>query len=562
MSQGSLRRGAPWAFTALLGAGVVSAGACGGLGSDELFNSGATSGTPGTGGEAATTTSSTASTMATSSGQGGDPSSSSSSTSTSTSAGPGGGASSSTSSSGMTTSSTGASTSTGGVGCGNGVKEPGEQCDQMDFGTFTCANFMYSDPAGLVCTAGCKINFGLCKATCDGQKAEPGEVCDGAFLNGHTCTEVGFSNPVGMECAACQLDPSGCAPTCDGQKLEAGEVCDGAFLNGHTCIDLGYSKGDGVKCTGCQLDGAGCKTTCGDGKLEPTEQCDDGNVSSGDGCDATCHTEATAGTACSNAIPITLGLGIKFMNGSTVGGGDHTGSCTSSGPDRIYKVTVTASGFLTANLIRSQATFDSVLYIAKACSDAQPNVDLLCANSYDTQNPVPQLFGGEVVSLRVQQGQTYYIFVDGYNPADLGSFGVTFDLAKGADCFDPVPITLVAGSSMTVLGSTPGSVKDANGTCGGTPGEDVVYQIIRPDDGPLNVDTDPNLTNYNSVLYARSVCASALPVSELACSNNGGNAAESLSLMVQGGVNTYVWVDGSVQGGGNSNGNYGLILSP
>jgi cysteine-rich repeat protein len=556
MSKGSWRQGAPWIGAALLGAGAVSAGACGGLAGDELFNSGATSGAPGTGGEASNSTtmstSSTASTMATSSGQGGD--------STSTASGPGGagGASASSTSSGLTTSST----SSGGPGCGDGIKQMGEQCDQMDFGTLDCTSFMYSNPAGLVCTPGCKVNFGLCKATCDGVKAEPGEVCDGAFLNGHDCTEVGFSNPAGMTCAACQLDSSGCAATCDGAKLETGETCDGAFLNGHTCIDLGYSKGDGVKCTGCQLDGVNCKTTCGDGKLEPTEQCDDGNVNSGDGCDATCHTEATAGTTCSSAIPISVGLGIKTVNGTTTGGGDHTGSCTSSAPDRIYKVTVTASGFLTANLVRGLTSFDSVLYIAKACSDVQANQDLLCADSYDTNNPVPQLFGGEVVSVRVTQGQTYYIFVDGFNPADLGSFQITFDLAKGNDCFDPVPITLVAGTSMTVLGSTPGTNKDAQGTCGGNPGEDVVYQIIRPDNGPLDVDTDPNVTNYNSALYARSICASPLPASELACSNNTGNAAESLSLMVQGGVNTYVWVDGSQSGGGNPSGNYGLILSP
>ncbi|MEP7121264.1 MAG: DUF4215 domain-containing protein [Byssovorax sp.] len=556
MSKGSWRRGAPWAFAALLAAGVVSAGACGGIGNDDLFNSGATSGSPGAGGAGATSTaatmstSSTASTMATSSGQGGDPGT--------TTAGPGGGSATGSTSSGPTTSSTGS----GGPVCGDGVKQAGEQCDQMDFGTLDCTSFMFSNPAGLVCTAGCKVNFGLCKATCDGVKVEPGEVCDGALLNNHTCTEVGFTNPAGMKCAACALDSSGCTPTCDGQKLETGEVCDGAFLNGHTCIDLGYSKGDGLKCTGCMLDGAGCKPLCGDGKLEPTEQCDDGNLNSGDGCDATCHTEATAGTTCANAIPVSLGLGVKTMNGTTAGGGNHTGSCTSSGPDRIYKVTVTANGFLTANLARGQTSFDSVLYIAKACSDAQANADLLCADSYDTQNPVPQLFGGEVVSLRVQAGQTYYLFVDGFNPADLGAFQIIFDLAKGNDCFDPVPITLVAGTSMTVLGSTPSTGKDAQGSCGGQPGDDVVYQIIRPDNGPLDVDTDPNATNYNAALYARSICASAAPANELACSNNGGNAAESLNLNVQGGVNTYVWIDGSVIGGGNPTGNYGLILSP
>ena len=557
MSKRSLRLGAPWVGAALLGAGVVSAGACGGLDGDELFDSGATSGSPGTGGAAASTTSSTASTMVTSTGQGGDTTST-----TTTAAGPGGAGGASTTSSGLTTSSTTTSTSTGGGGCGDGIKQAAEQCDEMDFGALSCQSFMFSNPAGLVCAADCKVDSGLCKPTCDGQKLEPGEVCDGAALNGHTCTEVGFSNPAGMKCAACQLDSSGCAATCDGQKLETGEVCDGAALNGHTCVELGFTKADGLKCIGCQLNASGCKTTCGDGKLEPNEQCDDGNINAGDGCDATCHTEITAGTLCANAIPVTLGLGIKSLQGNTFGGGDHAGSCTSNGPDRIYKVTVTANGFLTSHVVRGSTSFDSVLYIAKTCDDVQANQDLLCADSYDTSSPQPQLFGGEVVSVRVTAGQTYYLTVDGFNPDDFGNYLITFDLAKGTDCLDPVPITIVDGTPMTLLGSTPGTLKDGQGSCGGNPGDDVVYQVLRPTNGPLGVDTDPNVTNYNSVLYARSICSSVPPLAELACSNNGGNAAESLNLTVQGGVNTFVWIDGSQTGGGSPNGNYGLILTP
>jgi cysteine-rich repeat protein len=493
MSKGSMRLGAPWAVAAVLGAGVASAGACGGVGGDELFNSGATSGT-GAGGAVTT------STMVTSTGQGGD--------STSTGVGPGGAGGSG---GGPATSS-----STGGPLCGDGIQQVGEQCDMQDFGMFTCKNFDFTNPDGLVCTPGCKINFGLCK------------------------------------------------PTCDGQKVEPGEVCDGAFLDNHTCVDLGYSKGDGVKCTACQLDGAGCKATCGDGKLEPTEQCDDGNTTPGDGCDATCHIEPTGpGSTCASAIPVTVGLGSQDVSGSTVNGGDHTAQgCTSDATDRVYAVKATANGFLTANLVRAQTSFDSVLYLGTGCSDANANTTLLCNDSHDPQNQVA-LNGGEVVSIHVQQGQTVFVFVDGVNQGDSGTYQIHFDLSSGLDCNDPVPIPLEIGTGMTVRGSTANinAFPVVQGSCGGQPGGQVVYAVTRAVSGPVDAATVNANTSYNSVLYARSMCGDGN--SELACSNNQGNAQESFSLAnVNGGTPVFVWVDGSVQGGGNASGNYGVTFTP
>lgn len=550
MSKGSRRLSAPWVGAALLGAGVVSAGACGGIADEELFNSGATSGATGTGGAATTSTSSTASTMVTSTGVGGD----TTSTSTSTGEGPGG--------AGGTGGGT-SSTSTGGPTCGNGAKDMGEQCDMADFGNATCQNFGFSNPAGLVCTAGCKINLGGCKATCDGQKVEMGEVCDGALLDGHDCTEVGFSTAAGVKCVNCQLDTSACKATCDGQKLETGEVCDGAQLNGHTCADLGFSTPGGVKCTACQLDGAACKATCGDGKLEPTEQCDDGNTMPGDGCDATCHTEvvASAGGTCGTAIPVSMGLGTQNLSGSTVNGGNHTAQgCTSDAADRVYAIKVTANGFLTANLVRNQTSFDSVLYIGTSCSDANANTALICNDSYDALSPVA-LTGGEVVSIRVQQNQLVYLVVDGYNAGDEGTYQLHLDLSAGTDCNDPVPIPLEVGTGMIVRGSNTNLFPTTQGSCGGAPGGQVVYAVTRAVTGPLDVDTVDANTNYNSVLYARSTCGNNN--TELACSNNGGNAAELISLAsVNGGAVTYVYVDGSTTGGGNPSGTFGLTFTP
>lgn len=534
MSKRSLRLGAPWVGAALLGATVVSAGACGSIGGDDLFDSGASSGAVGSGtggGSATTSTSSTVSTTsststeATSTGQGGD--------STSTGAGPGGAggsggsggsggalttststtASSTTASSTTASSTTASSSSTGGNVCGDGVKQANEQCDKLDLAGQSCTNFNFSSPAGLACTG------------------------------------------------ACTLDSSGCMATCDGQKLEAGETCDGGFLNGHTCVDLGFSNADGVTCVGCKLDGAGCKTTCGDGKVEPTEQCDDGNTSAGDGCDATCHTEITAGATCPTAIPVSMGLGAQDVSGSTVNGGDHTASaCTSDAPDRVYAVKVTASGFLTANLVRAQTTFDSVLYLATGCSDASDNPTILCNDSYDPQF-LSNLSGGEVVSIRVQANQVVYLFVDGYSAGDNGTYQLHLDLSGGTDCNDPVPIPLEEGTPMTVRGSNINILPLVQGSCGGAPGGQVIYAVTRAVSGPLDTDTVDANTTYNSVLYARSSCGNTQ--TELDCSNNGGGAGESISIAsVNAGVATFVYVDGSQTGGGNASGNYGISFSP
>ena len=516
MSKGSRRLSAPWVGAALLGAGVVTTGACGSIAENDLFDSGASSGAAGTGGAATMSTSSTMSTTATSSGQGGDATSTSGSTGGAGGSG-GGETTSSTTTSSTTASSTTASSSTGGGVCGNGVREAGEQCDKTDFGPLTCASFDFSNPAGLACHGDCTV------------------------------------------------DSSGCKATCDGQKVEVGEVCEGTLLNGHSCLEIGYSNADGLKCVACQLDSSGCKAKCGDGKVEPTEQCDDSNTMPGDGCDATCQTEVitTGGLTCATAIPVSVGLGTQDVMGTTANGGSHTAqACTAAAKDRVYAVTATANGFLTANLVRSQTSFDSVLYIGTACTDANANTTLLCNDSRDPQNQTV-LKGGEVVSIRVQQNQTYYLFVDGFNATDSGTYQLHLDLSSGLDCNDPVPIPLEAGTAMGVRGSTTNisAFPNVQGTCGGQPGGQVVYAVTRAVSGPLGVDTVTANTNYNAVLYARSTCSQT--GTELDCSNNDGTAAESMSIgNVNAGVATYVYVDGSIAGGSTPSGNYGLKLTP
>lgn len=345
---------------------------------------------------------------------------------------------------------------------------------------------------------------------------------------------------------------------------EAGEQCDDADFGPLTCASLNFSNPNGLVCkVDCTADASGCKAKCGDGKVEPTEQCDDSNTKPGDGCDATCTIEIimTAGGTCATAIPVSIGLGSQDVTGTTVNGGSHTAqTCTSNAQDRVYVLKTTASGFLTANLVRSQTSFDSVLYLGTGCSDGDATTALLCNDSHGPQNQTV-LKGGEVVSIRVQQNQTYYLFVDGYDAGDAGTYQIHFSLSSGTDCNDPVVIPLESGTGMKVLGSNNTIALNANGTCGGAPGGQVIYSVVRTVSGSLDVDTVSANTNYNSVLYARSTCNQSS--TQLDCSNNDGTATESLSISnVNGGAATYVYVDGSIAGGGSPSGNYGVTFTP
>ena len=515
--------------------------------------------------------------------------------------------------SGGSSSSSTTSSSSSGVPptCGNGALDPSEACDGADVGGATCTSLGFANPGAVTCTSTCELDTSACKAVCDGAKIEPGEDCDGALLDGHDCLEFGFTKAAGLTCKGCQLDPStcqptcgdgeiepgekcdgsslggatcadfgftnptgltcrpdcsgvdesGCKPTCGNNLLEKGEPCEGTNLDGKTCTDLGYVAPAGLKCTGCTLDGSGCKAVCGNGKIEPGEDCDDGNTSNGDGCSSACKQDITPGSTCGSAIALNVSPGSVTITGSTVGGGTHTGSSCEGGVgrDRVYALTVQANGYLTVSLSRAQTAYDSVLYISQGCSDLTENAAILCADSYDMQGGTA-LDGGEVVSIRVQQGQKYFVFVDGYASTDVGAYEMVVDLSTGTGCNDPVPIPLEPGAPMTVLGSNNNGNTTMQGTCGGQPGGHTVYRITRPNAGSIDVDTNAS-TNYNSVLYARSICQTQIP--ELACSNQNGTAAESITVNnVQANTPIYVFVDGSQAGGGSQNGNYGLTLTP
>jgi cysteine-rich repeat protein len=138
----------------------------------------------------------------------------------------------------------------------------------------SCTGAAAPCPSDAKSTAECRAAAGVCDVA---------EVCDGTS---NDCPANAFA-PSTQECRAA-------AGACD-----AAETCTGS---GVAC-PIDASRPDGTPCDdglACTIDdtcvGGTCggdSMTCGDGVQQAScgEQCDDGNLTSGDGCSATCQTE-------------------------------------------------------------------------------------------------------------------------------------------------------------------------------------------------------------------------------------------------------------------------------
>ena len=186
--------------------------------------------------------------------------------------------------------------------CGDGVIEPGEQCDPPQTGG-----------DGFQCGPNCQL------LTCGNGVIDPGEQCDPpqAHVCSLTCQNVSPVCGDGIIEQGEQCDPpdvplipglSGqCGPncevvTCGNGVIEPGEQCDppeSGFCSS-TCQSLSPVCGDGIVEAGEQCDppqasppasgqqcGPDCQfVPCGNGKIDPGEQCDPPRIGI---CSTTCQ---------------------------------------------------------------------------------------------------------------------------------------------------------------------------------------------------------------------------------------------------------------------------------
>lgn len=164
--------------------------------------------------------------------------------------------------------------------CGNGIVEPGENCDDH--------NNRDDDYCGNDCltvNGACGDNIKQKYEKCDDGNTDSGDYCsadcqtvtgacgDGVIQTGETCDDGDDNGKYGF-----------CTLICDGAGLGCGDgVLQGIY---ERCDDGNIVDGDY-----CSVDCQTITGVCGDGTIQIGETCDDGNRDDDDYCSADCQTQ-------------------------------------------------------------------------------------------------------------------------------------------------------------------------------------------------------------------------------------------------------------------------------
>lgn len=193
--------------------------------------------------------------------------------------------------------------------CGNGVIDPGEECDGTEFADASCTD--YTDASGEPFTGGqLSCSFGTCLIMttacntfrCGDGVIQDGEQCDGPIgsVFDSDCFFAGLGDGEITCSDECTFDTSQCVQCGDGQ-VAGSEQCDGG-VGAETCESRGFDYGSLACGDNCNFDTSGCAmNTCGDGVRLGAETCDCG-VGVAD-----CTPEQTGGETCAS-----VGQGVNF----------------------------------------------------------------------------------------------------------------------------------------------------------------------------------------------------------------------------------------------------------
>jgi hypothetical protein len=176
--------------------------------------------------------------------------------------------------------------------CGNGILDPGEQCDGINLGGATCSASGFFGGT-LTCSSTCTLNTSKC-SNCGNNILNAGEVCDGSALGTASCSQQGCTSGGILTCnSTCTAFSTasclGC-PVCDRDGVcESGETCTGCpndcatgTFAGSRCGNGICEAGNGEDCLSCPSDCNGVQSgktsaryCCGDGAGQNPKTCTD-----------------------------------------------------------------------------------------------------------------------------------------------------------------------------------------------------------------------------------------------------------------------------------------------
>jgi hypothetical protein len=156
--------------------------------------------------------------------------------------------------------------------CGDGVENPGEECDGNDLGA-TCESLGH-DTGRLACNGNCTYNEGGCVDwMCGNGMLEPGEDCDGMAFGGLDCTDFDPPGPGGvwdsgaLTCnGGCMIGQANCCHDNIGDSCASDMQCCGADRDcdgGLCCLATGaLCNGVDANCCSGDCQGGGGTSTC------------------------------------------------------------------------------------------------------------------------------------------------------------------------------------------------------------------------------------------------------------------------------------------------------------
>jgi hypothetical protein len=211
---------------------------------------------------------------------------------------------------------------------------------------------------------------------------------------------------------------------------------------------------------------------------------------------STAPTPPPANDTCTGAIDISAG---GHFEGSLLSSlDDYTATCTGASREVAYVLTITEQKLVSVVLT---AHYDLYPYMVVTTECGNTAAQLLCQwYEYPT-----------TVDWRLLEPGTYYFLVE---CSEEGTFAL--DVTIG-DPVDPCAGLETISASGSWSGTTAGMFDDVAGTCGGSGGLDVTYEVQIAAPSRFVAEIGPSAT-WDTVLHLRSVCTDQ--ATQLACNDD------------------------------------------
>lgn len=230
---------------------------------------------------------------------------------------------------------------------------------------------------------------------------------------------------------------------------------------------------------------------------------------------------------CSGAVDISAGG--RFTGTLLAAGADYPISCSSTPTKDVAYVFTLLEPQAVSLVLRGDYDLSPYLVVTTECGNTA--AEEICQwYEYPT-----------MVDWRMLDAGTYYVIV---KADDEGTFSLELTISEPSD---PCAGLERIEASGTWSGTTVGTFDDGRGTCGGSGGPDVAYELVLAEDAAVRAEI--TVATWDTVLYLRTACDD--PATQLACNDDGGGSY-GLRSMIDAGLLTagtyYLFVDGLYSG--------------